>query len=259
MNILRIIAIALFSAGSLMLPAAAQEPFSFDTAPGRLPKDVRPTRYTIAVTPDIKTMRINGRESIALEVRKVTSTIQFNSLNERLADVRFDGITVSHVVTSDSRQLTTLSLARPATRGQHVLTFSYRGRMETAPDGMFYQPYVTPDGKHGALISTQLEATDARRFFPCWDEPAFRARFALTTTMPAAFTTIGNMPIVKRVNHGPLATTTFETTPPMPTYLVELTAGDMASVGDASGKTPIGVWAVKGQEQNGRTPLRTRG
>jgi aminopeptidase N len=76
------------------------------------------------------------------------------------------------------------------------------------------------------MLSTQMESTDARRMFPCWDEPAFRATFKLTTTVPAGWASIGNMPIEKREVHGKLATTTFERSPKMPSYLVVFTAAD---------------------------------
>jgi len=70
----------------------APEPaFSFDSSPGRLPKNVVPERYEVAVTPDLKAMTLTGRESVTLQVRSSTDRLVFNSLNETLSDVRFDG------------------------------------------------------------------------------------------------------------------------------------------------------------------------
>src|SRR6202008_3925011 len=100
------------------------------------------------------------------------------------------------------------------------------GRIETAAKGLFAQPYLKPDGSKGLLLSTQFEATDARRMFPCWDEPVFRSTFQLTVTVPADWTTLSNMPIATRVEQGALATTTFQRTPKMPSYLLEFSAGD---------------------------------
>src|ERR1035441_3592511 len=149
----------------LAIAASAEAPFSFDTAPGRLPKDVVPVSYTITVAPNASALTFNGSETVQLQFRSATTAVQFNSKNEALHDVRMDGKPVKHVVTNDDQQLTTITLAAPAPVGLHTLTFSYRGKIETQPHGLFAQRYSTPDGKHGLLLSTQMEATDARRMF----------------------------------------------------------------------------------------------
>jgi aminopeptidase N len=240
---------------ALTAPAFADAPFSFDAAFGRLPKNVRPIDYTIAITPAASNHTILGTESILLEVRSSTPTIQFNTLNETLTNVRFDGKPVARTVTDNAKQLTTLTLSAPAARGKHQLSFAYRGVIETGPQGLFAQPYVTPAGVHGVLLSSQFESTDARRMFPCWDEPAFRATYELSATVPAAYASVSNMPVAKRVVNGALATTTFQRTPKMPSYLVVYTAGDIASITTTHDGTGFGVWAIKGQEQYGAYAL----
>ena len=239
----------------LATQAGAAAPFSFATAPGRLPKNVLPVDYTIAVTPDATARTLRGRESVTLEFREPSAKIVFNSLNQRLDSVQLDGKSVSSVVSNDAQQLTTVTLASPATVGRHTLTFRYAGKIETIPQGLFAQPYVTPGGDTGLLLSTQFESTDARRMFPCWDEPAFRATFALTVTVPANWAAVSNMPVARREAQGKLATISFERSPSMPSYLVHLTAGDLAVITGHSGKTRLGVWAVRGQEQYGAVAL----
>jgi aminopeptidase N len=234
---------------------AMAAPFSPDQAPGRLPKNAFPESYTIDIVPNVATMSLTGTETIVLHVREATDTIQFNSLNEILRDVRFDGHPVKQVVSNDKAQLTTVALASRAAVGSHTLSFAYSGKIEERPVGLFAQKYLDPSGAKRTLLSTQMEATDARRMFPCWDEPAFRATFKLTATVAADWAAIGNMPVAKRVVHGKLATTTFETTPKMPSYLVEFTAGDMARISATAGGTEFGVWAVRGLEKNGTTAL----
>ena len=236
-------------------PAFAQAPFSFDAAPGRLPKGVVPQDYDIALVPDIAAHTVRGTEAITLKVRSATATLTFNSLNQRLEHVLFDGRPVSQVASDDKAQLTVVTLIKPAAAGIHRLTFSYRGNIESQPFGLYTQSFKRPDGTTDSLLSTKFEATDARRMFPCWDEPAFRATFRLSVTVAADWAAIGNMPIAKRIVNGPLATTRFERTPRMPTYLLELTAGDFAEVSASVGKTGLGIWAVRGQEQDGATAL----
>ena len=135
------------------------------------------------------------------------------------------------------------------------MRFTYTGQIETKPQGLFAQPFVKPDGGKGVLLSTQFESTDARRMFPCWDEPAFRATYTLTATVPAEWKVVSNMPEAHSIRHGSNTTTTFQRSPKMPSYLVEFSAGDLAWITDRVGKTQIGVWAVRGQEQYGKAAL----
>lgn len=233
----------------------AAAPFSFETAPGRLPKDVVPEDYEIAIVPDIKELSISGTESVRLEFRGVTDTVRFNSLNEKLSEITLDGRPVKSVVSDDTAQLTTVTLEKPAAAGRHTLRFTYSGMIETKPQGLFAQPFVKPGGGKDLLLSTQFEATDARRMFPCWDEPAFRATYTLTVTVPSEWKVVGNMPIRRRAPHGANTTTTFQRSPRMPSYLVEFSAGDLARITDHVDKTEVGVWTVRGQEQNGSSAL----
>ena len=198
-----------------------------------------PLDYTIAVVPDIREKTFSGTEVVRLEVRSAVITIIFNSLNEKLSDVRLDGGRISRVATDDARQLTTLTLARPVAPGMHTLSFSYSGKVETQPHGLFVQTYLTIDGSKRRLLSTKMESTDARRMFPCWDEPAFRSSIELTVTVPAAWATVSNMPIAKRTVQGDEARVTFQRSPRMPTYLIEFSAGDLAAISSRLGAAQL--------------------
>jgi aminopeptidase N len=229
-------------------------PFAFDSAPGRLPKNVVPISYDVAVVPDAEALKLTGTESVRLQFRAATATVQFNSLNETLSHVLLDGKPVKSVTSSDEQQLTTVTLTQPVS-GLHTLSFSYSGKIETQPQGMFAQKYKKSGGGEAVLLSTQMEATDARRMFPCWDEPSFRAYFHLTVTVPASWATVGNMPIARRTVHGQSATVSFQRSPKMPSYLVVFTGGDMREVSAVRGGTRFGVWAVAGHEQDGAVAL----
>jgi aminopeptidase N len=241
--------------GSTGVAPAPAAPFDFDRAFGRLPKNVVPTDYAIALVPNVAARTIAGSESIALRVRSATKTIQFNTLNETLRDVRFDGNPVAKVVTENGKQLTTLTLPSAVPVGMHRLTFAYTARMETSPQGLFVQPYRTAAGTERRMIATMFESTDARRMFPCWDEPAFRATFRLRVTIPAAWVSQSNMPLAFRAVNGRFATVTFQRTPKMPTYLLEFAAGDLAMIKGSSNGTLLRVVAVKGTQNDGRIAI----
>lgn len=235
-------------------PACAR-PFDFDQAPGRLPKNVVPLDYTVAIVPNIEARTTRGTQQVSLRLRTATAVVVMNSLHETLSQVTFDNGPVKNVVSDDARQLTIITLPRPAARGVHTLRFAFNGRIETQPHGLFVQSYTQADGSHAELLSTKMESTDARRMFPCWDEPAFRATFELTMTVPAAWATIANMPLAKRDVQGASATVTFRRSPKMPSYLVEFTAGDLAQLSAQLGPTTLGIWAVRGREADGAVAL----
>jgi aminopeptidase N len=245
----------IYAFGIVQAASAPIAPFSFEQAYGRLPKDVVPLDYSIAITPDANTQSLSGEESIVLDFRKPTAVIEFNSLHETLREVRFDGRPVQQVDSRDAQQLTVITLPTAAYAGRHTLRFSYIGKLETGPRGLFSQHYVASDGSTQLLISSKFESTEARRMFPCWDEPAFRATMQLTATFPSAWTAVSNMPVARRLERGANATTVFERTPKMPTYLLELSAGDLAAIHTRVGDVELGIWAVRGQQLQGAEAL----
>ena len=238
----------------LLLCAAAANAFDLDRTPGRLPKSIVPLHYSIAILPHVSSKSFEGRERVTLLVRKSTDRIVFNTLNQIISEVRVDGRSVKRVLTQNGKQLTTLFLSRPLSAGSHILTLSYRGRIETAPQGLFIQRYRTRAGA-GYMLSTMLESTDARRVFPCWDEPAFRATFSLTATIPAKWSAVGNMPVARRIVRGSNAIVTFERTPKMPTYLVEFSAGDLQHVSARHDGIEHSIWSIRGETASARYAL----
>jgi aminopeptidase N len=120
---------------------------------------------------------------------------------------------------------------------------------------MFYAEYPTDAGPR-RMISTQLEPADARRIFPCWDEPVFKATFALTVTVPNNFLAVSNMPVTKEEAVGAdQKRVAFAPTPKMSSYLFVLSAGELERItADANGVT-VGVVATKGKAEKGRFAL----
>ena len=95
-------------------------------------------------------------------------------------------------------------------------------------------PRSVPDAGGEQLRSPPMEPTSARRLLPCWDEPAFRARFRLSVDLPSGYAAYSNMPVAKSgaARRG-AARVAFEATPPMATYLLALVAGDLERLAGA--------------------------
>ncbi len=139
-----------------------------------------------------------------------------------------------------------VSVARPLTRGDATLKLRFSGKLRDDLRGLYF---AQSQGHRYAF--TQLEATDARRFFPCFDEPAFKARFSLEVTTAASHAVIANAPELgrRRLPDG-RKRVCFEETPLLSTYLVALAVGELSgSRVTRAGETPIRVWHVPGHEK----------
>lgn len=238
----------ILTAGILLLSAApAAARVSAVSAPGHVPKTVVPLLYDIHVAPDLKTMKIAGNETITVDVRKPARTIVLNAEQTQISSARLDGVPAASVRVDDKAQTATMTFPRPVPAGRHALSIVYVATVQTSAQGLFRQQYRDENGKPAEMIGTQMESTDARRMFPGWDEPAFRAKFHLTATVPANWTAVSNMPIEKTVAAGALKHVTFRTTPSMATYLVVFCAGDFDSVSGSADGTKVTVYGTKGK------------
>ena len=85
---------------------------------------------------------------------------------------------------------------RPLSVGHHKLEIEYSGTILRDQEGLFYSTYDTPAGRRWVL-ATDLEPSGARRIFPGWDEPAFKATFSLSVVVPANFRAVSNMPVIR--------------------------------------------------------------
>src|SRR4051812_40633250 len=223
MAIALIIPVALTSRG-----AAAELIYSFDRTPGQLPKTVVPLNYTIELTPDLEGLALPGVETIDIEVREPTSRLTLNAVNTTFDAASVDGEAQRADVTLDAAAETaTLSFPQPLAIGAHRLHIRFTARINKFDAGLFSVDYPTAAGTK-RLLTSQLDPAYARRIFPCWDEPAFKASFALTVTVPRHFLAVGNMPIVREEPlTANLKRVSFAPTPKMSSYLVVLTTGEL--------------------------------
>ena len=223
-------------------------------ASARLPGTVAPISYDITITPDATAMSFGGRETVHVAVRQATRTIVLNANDITLGQVMFDGRAVPFRMNAADQQLT-VTLPRAANVGEHVMTFTWNGRINTTAAGFFAIDYTKDDGSHARMLATQFEAPDARRFAPMWDEPAFKARFTLNVMAPGDQTAFSNMPTQSVTRVGANKLYRFQQTPLMSSYLLFLGLGDVERRTVMAGPTEIGIITRRGVADRGSYSL----
>ena len=257
MNVRRLAAAAVAAlVVATAVPARAEAPFAFETTPGKLPKDVVPVEYALHLHPDIGTRTFQGSQTITLDVRQPTQAIVMNALNLEVAAATLRGPDGEPVALAPPRadaaaQTIAFALPAPLAPGRYTLAMTWRGTINGAVEGLYLDRQVDAGGER-LTLATDLEPTSARRVLPCWDEPVFRARFRLTVDLGAGTSAYSNMPVA----HSALLASggqrvAFEATPPMPTYLLALVAGDLERVETTVDGTRVGV--VASRDKQGRT------
>jgi len=248
---------AMGAALMLLVSGASAEPlYSFDTTPGKLPKSVLPIHYAIELTPNLQTLSVAGSEIVDIDVREPLSRVVLNAVDVGIENAAIDdGAQRAEISFDPKAEAATLTFANPLVPGPHKLHLDFTAKINPFGRGLFYADYPTDAGVK-RMISTQLEAADARRIFPCWDEPAFKATFALTVTVPQDFLAVSNMPVAKEDQVAPgERRVSFAPTPKMSSYLFVLSAGELERItADADGVT-VGVVATKGKAEKGRFAL----
>jgi aminopeptidase N len=244
---------------SIMSSALASEkPFSFKATPGKLPKDVVPTDYAVRIVPDIDKLTFAGTETVKFDVRRRVRQLVLNALELKIEAASIDGkkLPGSAIKTDAQNELLTLALSSELPTGEHTLTLRFAGKINQQGQGLFYMRYQEEGtGARKIMLGSQFEATDARRFFPCWDEPVFRARFQLTAVVPENWLAVSNMPVESENKIAGGKEVRFAATPPMSSYLNVFVAGELDFIESRSGPTQLRVIATKGKAEMGRYAL----
>ncbi len=235
----------------------AEEPFAFEKTPGHLPNTIVPLRYEVRIEPDIEKAAFAGEETVTLDVRAPARQIVLHANGLVIRDAKLLAareIALTPKLDADA-QTVTFPLDEELPAGQHQLTLRFSGKLTEAPRGLYIAPYQA-GGVPGKSLATQMEAIDCRRMFPCWDEPAFRAEFALTVVVPAKLRAISNMPVTKETKREDgKREVVFAPTPKMASYLVALVIGEFEELRDEFDGTQLGVFTTPGKREQGRYAL----
>lgn len=145
-----------------------------------------------------------------------------------------------------------LTFSNPIPAGNYTLEIIFSGVLNDKLKGLYRSKYVSENGEDRYAAVTQFEATDARRCFPCWDEPSLKATFDISLVVPPKLVALSNMPVKDTKPSGDLTRYNFETTPIMSTYLVAVVVGEYDYVEDRSADgVLVRVYTPRGKKEQG--------
>ena len=219
----------------------------------RLPRTVVPSRYDIRLEPDLESATYAGEEIVQVEVRDETDDVQLNAVELTITGVVAEGEEGTRLEGTASLDPATdrvhLRFSRALRPGEWSLRITFQGILNDQLHGFYRSTFKGADGQTHVMAATQFEAVDARRAFPCWDEPALKAVFGVTLVVPDGYTAISNTAPVREESVGDgRRAVTFGDTIRMSTYLVAFIVGELESTEPIMvGKTPLRVWCVQGK------------
>jgi aminopeptidase N len=246
---------------------------------------VKPTNYDISLF-DLQPhapWTYQGRVAIDLAVKKSTKSITLNTheLKVHSAEVALDAgktsstIKASNISYDEKNQRCTLAFDQELSQTEKaVLTITFEGTMNNTMAGFYRSKYtptveaskgVAKDDEHHYMFSTQFESSDARRAFPCFDEPNLKATFDFEMEVPEDLTALSNMPEkeTKKSKKAGHKIVSFDRTPIMSTYLLAWSFGDFEYIEDFTrrkynGKSlPVRVYTTRGLKEQGKLALES--
>jgi puromycin-sensitive aminopeptidase len=198
--------------------------------PHRLPRSVLPRRYALTLTPDLEAATYGGAVDVDVDVTEPTREVVLNANELEIDDA---WITIGSqrqsvaIGLDDEAERVTLTPDQELPVGDAVVSLRFRGHLNDKLRGFYRSTFTDDDGVERVIATTQFEATDARRAFPCWDEPDFKARFAITLHLDADLHAVSNAEIVADEVLDGQRRVRFAETMTMSTYLVAFIVGPL--------------------------------
>jgi aminopeptidase N/puromycin-sensitive aminopeptidase len=242
----RILALVIFAMAAF-LPASAQ----------RLPEVAKPESYKLTFTPDLEKASFEGDETIAIHVLKATSEITLNAV-----DIDFHEVTISSggasqkatVTPEKDKEMVVLAVAKQLPPGPATIHITYTGILNSEMRGL----YLGKDDQGRKYAASQFEATDARRGFPSFDEPDYKATFDITAVADKGQVAISNYKVVSDTpGPGDKHTVRFATTAKLSPYLAALVVGNFESIEGSADGIPIRVFSTPGKKEMGKFALES--
>lgn len=229
----------------------------------RLPAFAIPRSYDLELKPDLNAFKFDGKLTATLDIVKETPHLVLNAFDLaipantvwlRCKDTREVLWPVSVEIDKED-EIVVLTFERPLPTGEAILCMEFQGILNDSMKGLYRSSYMK-DGEKRYMTVTQFEPADARRCFPCWDEPALKVTVKMTVHVPIDRVALSNMPMEVEKVVGSSKIVSFQESPKMSTYLVALVVGELEYV---ESETPSGnkvrVYCGVGKTEQGRFAL----
>jgi len=218
--------------------------------------DLIPINYRLTLEPDLKRFTFVGSETISVDCKKATKIITMHCAELKIlsCQVKFCNRVIKSTpkIVEKSEQLQ-ISLGEKI-MGIATIDLEFQGILNDRLLG-FYRSQYKQNGKIKYLATSQFEAADARRAFPCWDEPEAKATFDISIVADNKFTAISNMPVKSKKKIGGKTVYHFAQTPIVSTYLIYIAVGEFEYLSGKAGKIQIRVVTTKGNKSKGKFSL----
>lgn len=218
--------------------------------------DVVPINYKLTFEPDLKKFTFHGTESVYVNCKKPTKIITMHCAELKILSCQVKSgkkFIKSIPKTVEKKEELQIVLSEKI-KGNTIIDLEFQGTLNDRLLGFYRSQYIQ-NGKTKYLATTQFEAADARRAFPCWDEPEAKATFEISIIADNKFTAISNMPIKLKKKIGGKTIYNFVKTPIVSTYLIYLGVGEFEYLTGKIGKTQISVITTKGNKSKGKFSL----
>lgn len=220
-----------------------------------LPTNVTPLHYDLQVEPDFKTFKFDGLVKIQLKVNdKSVDSIQLNAIDIEIHSAKIGSTDAKETKFDKENQIAEFKFPKGTLSEEQVtLDIAFTGILNDNMAGFYrakYEDKLTGETKY--MATTQMEPTDARRAFPCFDEPNLKASFGVTLISDSSLTHLSNMDVKSEDVKGNKKITVFNPTPKMSTYLVAFIVAELKYVENKDFRIPVRVYATPGNEQLGK-------
>lgn len=219
---------------------------------------MKPIHYQLSFEPDFELFQFKGEEQLNFSLEKPTRMLELDAAELTVSQcfyVKGSKRTKLDFRVDLKNEKLLITFAQELKKGEHTIQILFEGIHNDHLSG-FYRSKYTHKGKEKYLVTTQFEAADARRAFPCIDNPSHKATFDVTLIADKNLVALSNtLPVSEDIVSNGKRKTVFETTPKMSTYLLYLGVGEFEWIKDRTDKVKIRVITTPGKKEHGKFAL----
>ena len=224
------------------------------TNPYLLSKEVKPIKYNLELTPNFKSLNYTGKENIEINVLKQTNKITLNFKDLTITKAEIKNNKLKNISYNKNYDTVTFTF-NDVLKNKVSLYLEFKGKIREDLRGWYKSKYNV-NNKEKIMLTTQFEATDARKCFPCLDQPDLKAKFSLKLNIPKNLDAISNMPVKKQSIKNNIKEITFQETPVMSTYLLAFVISELEYVeGKTKNNVKVRIYTTPGKKHKAKFAL----